>query len=311
MNTNPKLTNVIFNSIDNGIIIIDLDLIVHGWNKWLEIFTKTSAATIEKRNLCEFYPYINKKKLQRRIKTVLITNNSTFYTTKQNAFLIDIPYHRITNSKFSSMQQEVTIVPYDPEKNQVCMFIYDKTALSDTNAKLSQLNLELQELSHKDSLTGLFNRRFFAEEAIRTISSALRKKTPLSIIMMDIDNFKTINDTYGHKNGDTVIITLAKKLKSMIRKTDVAARFGGEEFVLLLPETTVTNAYNVAENIRKEIESYVILSDGKSIQFTISFGVTLYDPVRDDTNIENTLARADTGLYQAKNNGRNRVVLVN
>ena len=301
--------DIIFNAVDNGIIILNKNLEIIGWNNWLEIFTNKLEKDVLNKNLCELYDYINEKKLKRRIKTVLVTNHSTFYTMDQNNFLIDIPYNNITNSKFKSMQQNITIVPYDIEKEQVCIFIYDNTSLSETHAKLNDLNDELKELSNRDYLTGLYNRRFFAEEAARAIALTLRNNSKFSIITMDIDKFKNINDSYGHAVGDRVINTVAKKLKELVRKSDIPARFGGEEFVLLLYDISAQNAMKVAENMRKTIEDLEIKVEENSIKFTVSFGVAQFDTFKDNNNIEHTITRADKALYQAKDNGRNNVVL--
>jgi len=309
MNTNTFDNDIIFNTVDNGIIILDKDLSIIGWNHWLEIFTGKSSQEVVNKNFCELYTYINKQKLQRRIKTVLITNHSTFYTMDQNNFLIDIPYKNATNSKFTSMQQNVTIVPYDVEKEQICIFIYDNTSLSETNAKLNDLNHELQELSHRDYLTGLYNRRFFAEESARAILLSLRNNSQFSIISMDIDKFKKINDKYGHVAGDDVIIAVADKLQELIRKSDIAARFGGEEFILLLNEISSENALKVAENMRQIIEDLEVIYKEHKIKFTLSFGVAQFDTFKDNNEIQNTIARADKALYEAKNSGRNKVIL--
>lgn len=309
MNTNTFDNDIIFNTVDNGIIILDKDLSIIGWNHWLEIFTGKSSQEVVNKNFCELYTYINKQKLQRRIKTVLITNHSTFYTMDQNNFLIDIPYKNATNSKFTSMQQNVTIVPYDVEKEQICIFIYDNTSLSETNAKLNDLNHELQELSHRDYLTGLYNRRFFAEESARAILLSLRNNSQFSIISMDIDKFKKINDKYGHVAGDDVIIAVADKLQELIRKSDIAARFGGEEFILLLNEISSENAVKVAENMRQIIEDLEVIYKEHKIKFTLSFGVAQFDTFKDNNEIQNTIARADKALYEAKNSGRNKVIL--
>ena len=309
MTIDQQSNNVIFNAVDNGIIILDKDLSIIGWNHWLEIFTGKSEKEVLNKDLCELYSYINKRKLQRRIKTVLVTNHSTFYTMDQNNFLIDIPYNNITNSKFKSMQQNITIVPFNLEKEQVCIFIYDNTSLSETNSKLNDLNNELKELSHKDYLTGLYNRRFFAEEASRAIALTIRNNSQFSIITMDIDKFKNINDSYGHAAGDVIIIAVAEKLKELIRKSDIPARFGGEEFVLLLYDITSKNAMKVAENMRKIIEELETVYENQTIKFTVSFGVAQFDTFKDDNNIEHTIVRADKALYEAKNSGRNKVVL--
>jgi len=172
---------------------------------------------------------------------------------------------------------------------------------------IQRMMYELKLLASTDPMTKLYNRRHFTSVSLHTLELAKREKQPLSVIMLDIDKFKQINDTYGHNIGDEVIIFLANKLIDKQRKSDIVCRFGGEEFVILLPNTPKENAFTVAENIRKEIESSEISSD-KLLHFTISVGVADVDTTYEDT-IEHGLKRADDALYMAKNSGRNKVCL--
>jgi diguanylate cyclase (GGDEF)-like protein len=208
------------------------------------------------------------------------------------------------------MQQSVTLIPYDKENAQVALFIYDQTALQETNARLEDLNTILENQSHNDPLTQLYNRRYFAEESLSLISFSKRENYPLSIIILDIDRFKNINDTYGHHTGDEVIIALANILKKHTRKSDIVARFGGEEFVLLLNNSTLNNGKILAQKIREKIENFVLESKQHgTITFTASFGVTQYNDELDKESIEHTISRADKALYEAKRGGRNKVVV--
>jgi len=173
--------------------------------------------------------------------------------------------------------------------------------------KLQDLQNELKILASTDSMTKLYNRRHFTDMSIHTLELSKRNAQNLSIIMLDIDKFKTVNDTYGHKVGDDVIISLAKKLRFLQRKSDIVCRFGGEEFVILLPNTTKDDASFVAQNIRKEIEnSTILLEDKRELNFSISLGVSDID-IQNENNIEAGLKRADDALYEAKEGGRNRV----
>ena len=125
--------------------------------------------------------------------------------------------------------------------------------------------------------------------------------------MLDIDKFKNINDTYGHPVGDDVIIALANVLKEFSRESDVACRFGGEEFLILLPETSVDGAVSIGEKIREHVQNLVIKFDGdKELSFTISVGVSEVN-FEDEVNLEKTIHRSDDALYEAKESGRNRV----
>jgi len=305
-------SNLIFNTVNNGIIILDENLNVLAWNKWLEISTKVKEKEIIGKNLCEYFSYINEKKLKRKAKTVLVTNNPSFLSLSTNNFLLDIPVSNVTNKVFESMQQDITILPYDLEKNHICIYIYDNTQMCEVNKKLEKLNDELIDMSHRDPLTQIFNRRYFAEQSEKIKSYSQRNNNiPFSLITLDIDKFKNINDTYGHMVGDDVIIKVAHIIEEEVRNSDVVARFGGEEFVMLLQDCNLENAYKVAEKARLSIqESCVITHKNKEVKFTVSLGVAQFDE-SDNNNIENTLSRADAALYKAKDGGRNQTVVSN
>jgi diguanylate cyclase (GGDEF)-like protein len=302
-----KENNIIFNTVNNGIIILDENLHVLGWNSWLEIFTKTKEKDILNKNICKYFPYINEKKLKRKVKTVLITNNPSFLSITTNKFLIDIPLSNITNTIFKSMQQDITILPYDIEKKHICIYVYDNTLMCEINQKLEKANKELADMSHRDPLTQIFNRRYFAVQSQKIKAYSQRNSNiPLSLITIDIDNFKNINDTHGHLAGDEVIIKVARIIENEIRKSDIVARFGGEEFVILLQDCDLDDGYTAAEKIRNDIEeSSVVLLDKTVVKFTVSSGVAQFSE-SDDDNIELTLQRADKALYIAKNKGKNK-----
>jgi len=301
--------NIIFNTINNGIIILDENLNILAWNKWLEINTNLKSEDVINQNICKKFEYINERKLKRKIKTVLVTNTSAFYTIDPHEYLINIKVNTIIDKIFESMQQSITIVPYDIEKKYVCLYIYDNTKLCETNYKLEKLNDELKDLSNRDPMTHLYNRRYFSEISDKILSLSMRNGTDLSIIILDIDKFKNINDTYGHGVGDKVIISLANNLEKNIRESDVVARFGGEEFVILLNNTNLENSVLIAEKIRKKIEDIEIIDGDNILKFTASFGVAKYEDTLDSEKIEHTLKRADNALYIAKENGRNQVMV--
>ena len=164
---------------------------------------------------------------------------------------------------------------------------------------------KVEELSNIDGLTGLQNRRSFQETIDRMVAEASRTKQPLSLVMLDIDHFKKVNDTYGHKAGDDVIRFMARILKGSIRKVDIAARYGGEEFVLVLHNTPVEGAYELADKLRKNIQDSRVEADGSSLSITSSFGVSVFpDRAKNGGDLVKT---ADTALYFSKENGRNSV----
>lgn len=165
---------------------------------------------------------------------------------------------------------------------------------------------ELDRLAKFDDLTNLYNRKYFIDIAEREIERALRYQHPISLLIADLDHFKQINDNFGHLAGDTVLKRLGAIINTSVRTVDTAARFGGEEFCLLLPETDLENASFVAEKIRRNTETAAIEYDGERIQTTLSVGVAQLAP---GESLEKLMNRADQALYSAKELGRNRVQL--
>ena len=168
---------------------------------------------------------------------------------------------------------------------------------------------ELKLLASTDPMTKLYNRRYFTKISEHTLDLSKREKQNLSVIMLDIDKFKNINDTYGHGVGDEVIINLANKLIDHQRKSDVVCRYGGEEFVILLPNTSLDGAKIVAEKIRQDIESLTMKFPlNGDLKFTVSLGISQVN-IESENNIELALKRADDALYTAKESGRNSVCI--
>jgi len=166
----------------------------------------------------------------------------------------------------------------------------------------------LKLLASIDSLTNLYNRRYFSKVTEHILDLAKREKEDVSLIMMDIDNFKSVNDTYGHQIGDEVIVALSNRLLESQRKSDVVCRYGGEEFVVLLPNTDLEGAIVVAEKIREDIGNITVnLGEDSCLQFTVSIGVSMVK-MKEERNLEVVLKRADDAMYEAKKSGKNRVV---
>jgi diguanylate cyclase (GGDEF)-like protein len=160
------------------------------------------------------------------------------------------------------------------------------------------------QLSITDSLTGLHNRRYLIEESKMLLSSARRHNSPVSVVICDVDNFKRINDQHGHDAGDKALKAFAHVLQGCVRNEDILARWGGEEFVVLMANTEVEQARALVERVRKETGQIVVAVDGALLKFTASFGVTL---MAAGVDVETGVKQADKALYRAKNAGRNRV----
>ena len=173
------------------------------------------------------------------------------------------------------------------------------------NLELIDLFKSLKDSANKDFLTGLYNRRYFFENTSTKLSIAKRKNENLAVVMLDIDHFKKINDSYGHDVGDIALKESVSVLNRVLRDSDIISRFGGEEFCILLEDIELNNLKNIMEKLRQEFENNVIKLSSIEFSYTVSIGVCygLLDSIEDMIQI------ADECLYQAKNNGRNKVVL--
>ncbi|HSW64277.1 MAG TPA: sensor domain-containing diguanylate cyclase [Dissulfurispiraceae bacterium] len=181
-----------------------------------------------------------------------------------------------------------------------------KDAFEITNRELQQSLTREQLLANTDGLTGLFNRRFFFELAAREFAAAVRYPRPLTILMFDVDGLKQINDTLGHMVGDEALAWISQVAASHIREVDVLARYGGDEFVILLPQTSAQQALPMAERIRESVAARRLETDPFGI--TISVGIAELRSKPEESSIESVVQRADKALYMAKANGRNCIV---
>ncbi|MFY8350962.1 diguanylate cyclase [Pseudoalteromonas sp. SSM20] len=168
-----------------------------------------------------------------------------------------------------------------------------------------KLQNQLKEMAFVDTLTGLKNRRYFNERVQSAKNSQYRLQTPLSLIMIDLDHFKQVNDEFGHEAGDIVLAQFAKNCLTQLRLEDVLCRYGGEEFIIILPYTTEKQASLLAERLRVSVENMSIQHEQKIIKLTASFGVA---EMGLEHTIEETIKRADVAVYKAKDAGRNCVI---
>jgi diguanylate cyclase (GGDEF)-like protein len=184
--------------------------------------------------------------------------------------------------------------------------------------QLASANQTLLQYAERDHLTGLFNRRYMDERLNDEITRAQREGTSLSLCMADIDFFKRYNDTYGHQAGDQVLRSVAEALRGGLRPADCVSRYGGEEFLVILPDTDGEGAQAVAERLRERVQALGIEHESSSIDgmLTISLGVMTWDASRLVCNIQSTghisaelISSSDAALYRAKQQGRNRVVV--
>ncbi len=186
-------------------------------------------------------------------------------------------------------------------------------ALRQIQQQLKEANIELQRLNNVDALTGASNRKHFNEHIETEWKRALREQTPLSVLMIDVDDFKRFNDTYGHLAGDEALRKVAETARKIAtRPTDLAARFGGEEFVIVLPSTTLDGAKTVGEKLCQSIEDLQMPHSASTVGkfLTVSVGGASIIPGREDVSCLPLIEAADVALYEAKKSGKNRVVML-
>jgi len=181
--------------------------------------------------------------------------------------------------------------------------IFKYLAGDDVEARYHEVVLKL---ATTDALTGTFNKRFFLDLFERELRRSLRDGSPLSVMMLDLDRFKSINDRFGHRAGDAALVEFARRAREIVRGGELLARYGGEEFALLLPQTPLDRAVAIAERIRRAVAAEPVSFETASIPLTVSIGVAGYDG-RTVCDIEGLLSLADRLLYDAKNGGRNQV----
>lgn len=178
--------------------------------------------------------------------------------------------------------------------------------VSERTAALEQAMQRAELLAQTDSLTGVFNRRAFFESGEQELNRARRYQTPVAVVMIDLDMFKQINDSYGHATGDSVLVAAIDALKALTRSVDLFGRIGGEEFVILMPHTSLHAAVELAERLRAALEGLDVSVDELTVNVTASFGVAAVDVLNE--SLADAMGRADAALYRAKSRGRNCVV---
>ena len=229
--------------------------------------------------------------LQARVKAAHIRLQNQTSLLKEKEF-----YQR-------AMAEEERLSSVVMDQNKSLKEAFDR--IKKLNRKLEKANKELERIATYDSLSGLLNRRSMYNKIDVEIERALRLGVTLSGIMGDIDHFKNVNDNYGHKCGDEVIRGIGEMLRKGLRRYDDAGRYGGEEFFIILPNTSKSQAVGIAERFRREIEDLVFLCDERDIRVTMSMGVAHFNS---DESREDWIMRADQAMYHAKQDGRNRVV---
>ncbi|MEE3028857.1 sensor domain-containing diguanylate cyclase [Alteromonas sp. CyTr2] len=297
----------LLDSIEVGIAVLDRNFKVQVWNKFLENHGAKKAEAIIGDSLFSHFPEIEEKWLRTKVDPVFNLKSPVFIIWEQRPYLFKFGCNRPVTSAAEFMYQNVTMFPIVDKRGNVerfCMLVYDVTEQALGKRGMEHLNEELKTASRVDGLTGLYNRRYWQERFDEMHKLCVRREKPSTALMLDIDHFKRINDTYGHQAGDKVIKMLAALIKRCVRETDLAGRYGGEEFAIILNDSSVEDAKIVAERIRQLAKRLVVEHEGESISFTVSLGLAQFSP--DFKGAMAWLECADQALYEAKEDGRNQ-----
>jgi diguanylate cyclase (GGDEF)-like protein len=293
----------LFDMVNLGIIILDRDLKVQRWNRWLEMHTRITAAEIIGSSLPDHFPNLNKNWFIKSCKSVFNVGNFTFLSQKLHNYFIPItPVHHF-DPEFKYMQQNCTLGPIYNDKKEIeyiYMIIQDATEVAAYEAKILDINT-------KDKLTEIQNRRYFESKLKHEIDRHRRYKRPLSLIIIDIDAFKKTNDTYGTQAGDSVLIQLAALFTNRLRVVDTIARYAGEEFAIILPETTIHGAEVVAGQLRDLVRNTRFTFGNETMNITISLGVISANG--DEVTVETLLKKIRGILDDAKTKGPDAVII--
>ena len=291
-----------------GVLIVDETRKICFWNAWLADHTSIAGKEAAGRTLEELFPEQDNSRFAFALEQVLRTKSPQIMSQALNRYLIPIRIPSLERHGVSMMQQTVSLqyLADDDGRGYALVSIMNVTENVIRSAALTELAHKLQHDNNRDHLTTLYNRRFMWEWLVQQIKQSSRHGYPIACLMLDLDNFKSINDQYGHKEGDSVLCGFAGIVDEHLRKSDILVRYGGEEFVVLMPQCDIEAAIVAAWRTVKGVRAAAIGSLAPG-QVTCSIGISIYNPNNPRTG-EELLKEADKRLYEAKNSGKDQVV---
>lgn len=306
-----NLSAIITNQLNTGVLIIDLDFNIVMWNRFLRVHANKSDQEVIGQCIFDVFPELPKKWFERKLEGVVQLNTQAFCSWEQRHHLFELPHTRPITTGNSFMAQNCTFSPIvkDGKVEQICILVEDVTDVCHYQTMLNKTLEDLALANRIDGLTQVFNRKHWEECLASEFARARRYNHGLALIMLDLDHFKSLNDNHGHQCGDLVLIETAKVIKSALRVSDLFGRYGGEEFAIILPETDLIGALDVAERIRDDIAGNLLTFQGHQFAITASIGVAVIEDT--DSRYEDLISRADASLYKAKDSGRNTVSTAN
>ncbi len=297
-------------NIDVGLVVLNREYEIQIWNGFMENHSGLLPREVKNKTLFEVAPEIPEQWFKRKAESVFLLKNKAFTIWEQRAYLFKFHNYRPITGTAEFMYQNTTFIPLmgaTGEVTHLCLIVYDVTDQAVTTLNLEQVNEELAILSQTDGLTQLFNRTHWESRLLAEYKRWTRTQHPCSLVMLDIDHFKHVNDEYGHMAGDEVIKHLSRLIHHHVRETDICGRYGGEEFAIILPNTTLEQAKVLAERLRLAVQQSEVKYNDLLLNYTISIGIAEIHPAI--KTYEAWIECADAALYQAKESGRNKTSL--
>lgn len=300
-----------FQTVDVGLVVLDRQYNVQIFNGFMENHSGYTPSRAKDALIFELFPELDEEWFRHKAEPVFLLKNRAFTIWEQRNYIFKFRNYRPITSSANFMYQNSTFIPLSDVRGEVkhiCIIVYDVTDVAMNRLELQTVNGELKRLSRTDRLTDLNNRGYW-EECLRQEFNRLQRSIVKvsTLLMFDIDHFKRVNDGYGHAAGDLAIQHCANVLKGNLRDTDIAGRYGGEEFVVVLMDTTAVESMIFAERIRKALESSFVKYEDIVIKFTVSLGIAEFS--NDFSNHTKWIAASDTALYASKENGRNQTTI--
>ena len=302
-----KINRQIANQLNTGVLVLDEAFNIVIWNRFLQVHTDKFGADIIGQSIFQAFPELPERWLTRKLMSVMQLNTPNFCSWEQRHHLFELPHTRPITTDSEFMAQNCTFLPIVTESSckHICILIEDVTDVCHYQGQLQKALEELAQMSRIDGLTQVYNRRHWQESLEQEFAKAKRHSKSLSLVMLDLDYFKLLNDNYGHQCGDMVLIEVSKLIGSLLRVEDIFGRYGGEEFAIILPETDLSGAIELAERICSAVAKKSLEYNGEEINVTISLGVAQLG--NKEASYEGLISQADSALYQAKAEGRNKV----
>ena len=300
----------IVQSIDVGVVVLDRNYCVQVWNTFMENRSGVQPKDANSQSFFSLFPEVDREWFSRKVESVATLGTPAFTIWEQRPYLVRFKNYQPITGQEDFMYQNTTLLPLRSTNSaitHICLVIYDVTDVATNRHQLQAANAKLQKLSSTDRLTGLYNRGHWEENLKAAYARNQRYGNITSLVMFDIDHFKRVNDTYGHQAGDKVIERVADMVREHLRDSDVAGRYGGEEFGVVLSDTDKAGARFFAERLRRSIEGLEVIHEGQIIRFTISLGVA--DLSQPSASHADLIGWADHALYASKRAGRNRVTV--